>query len=111
MLAPMTRIATLWGFTCLLASLSAQQSLKGLEQRFRQEAQQLATTSSNRAQQDQLLGRHVNELRAFLKDTAKGDDRWNGRLWLADLELVRGNREDAKKVLQGMDADQAPALA
>lgn len=111
----MTRIAALFAFTSLLltlpvSSLLAQQTLKGLEARFRQEAQQIEASSPSRAQRDQLLDRHVSELRTFVQKQAKGDDRWNGRLWLADLELVRRNRDAATKVLSEIDAEQAPAM-
>jgi peroxiredoxin len=103
----MIRIATLLGFSCLLAGLSAQQTLKGLEQRFRKE---VSAKARDRAAQSKILDRHVGELRTFLKDTAKGDDRWNGRLWLADLELVRGQRDAAKTALMEIDVEQAPAM-
>lgn len=110
MMANMTRIAALCVFTFLLASLGAQQSLKNLEMRFRSEMQKLEATSPSPEDQNQLFDRHVAELRGFLKNTAKGDDRWNGRLWLAELELVRGNRPAATDVLKEIDGQQAPGM-
>tara|TARA_R110002072_G_scaffold46591_1_gene128786 strand:+ start:28585 stop:29700 length:1116 start_codon:yes stop_codon:yes gene_type:complete len=110
MLVDMTRIAAICVFTCVLASLTAQQSLKELEMRFRGEMQQLDANSPTRQQQDELFNRHVAQLRTFLQSTAKGDDRWNGRLWLAELELVRGKRQEATEVLKEIDADQAPGM-
>ncbi|MCK5941418.1 MAG: TlpA family protein disulfide reductase [Planctomycetes bacterium] len=106
----MTRIAAWIAFTCLCTALSAQQTLDALEQRFRKEVQQLAASSPSREQRDQQLDRHVAELREFVRDRARGDDRWNGRLMLADLELVRGNREAAAKALGEIDVDEAPAM-
>ena len=94
----------------MLASLTAQQTLKELEMRFRGEMQQLGAASPSRQQQDELFNRHVSELRAFLTKTAKGDDRWNGRLWLAELEMVRGKRQEAVEVLKEIDAEQAPGM-
>jgi hypothetical protein len=109
MLSHMTRIAALAALLCTLTGLTGQQTLKGLEQRFRSEAQQLGH-DADRDQRDTLLNRHIGELRTFVAKTAKGDDRWNGRLMLADLELVRGKRADASEVLKQIDADQAPAM-
>ena len=110
MLLDMTRIAAMCAFTCVLASLTAQQSLKELEMRFRGEMQQLDTKSPSRQQQDELFSRPVSELRTFLKGSAKGDDRWNGRLWLAEIEMVRGKRQEATEALKGIDANQAPGM-
>ncbi len=109
MLNTMTRIAALLAFLCTFAGLTAQQTLKGLEHRFRSEAQQLGQQAS-RDQRETLLNRHVSELRTFVAKNAKGDDRWNGRLMLADLELVRGKRADASAVLKEIDIAQAPAM-
>lgn len=109
MLDTMTRIAALLAFTCTFAGLTGQQTLQELEQRFRSEAQRLGRNAS-RDQRETLLNRHVSELRTFLTATATGDDRWNGRLMLADLELVRGKRADASAVLKQIDAKQAPAM-
>ena len=74
MLLDMTRIAAMCAFTCVLASLTAQQSLKELEMRFRGEMQRLDAKSPTRQEQDALFNRHVGELRTFIKDKAKGDD-------------------------------------
>jgi len=110
MLRTMKRIAALLAFSCLCHTLSAQASLAELEQRFRAEVRQLASSQPSRAQRDQQLDRHVDELRAFVRDAARGDDRWNGRLMLADLELVRGNRDAAAAALAAIDRDEAPAM-
>jgi len=105
----MTRIAALLAFACTFAGLTGQQTLKELEERFRSEAQQLGR-NADRDQRETLLNRHIGELRTFLTDTAKADDRWNGRLMLADLELVRGKRAEASAVLKQIDATKAPAM-
>lgn len=109
MLDTMTRIAALLAFTCTFAGLTAQQTLKGLEQRFRSEAQQLGHKAEH-DQRETLLNRHISELRTFVSKDAKGDDRWNGRLMLADLELVRGKRADAAAALKQIDMAEAPAM-
>ncbi|MFN3245049.1 MAG: TlpA family protein disulfide reductase [Planctomycetota bacterium] len=106
----MTRIAALLALSCLCTALTAQSTLAELEQRFRAEVQQLAASSPSREQRDQQLDRHVAELRKFVASTARGDDRWNGRLMLADLELVRGKREAAAEVLAAIDHNEAPAM-
>lgn len=110
MLRAMKRIAASLVLTCLCPALTAQATLAELEQRFRAEVRQLATTQPSREQRDEQLNRHVGELRAFVADRARGDDRWNGRLMLADLELVRGNREAAAAALAAIDRDEAPAM-
>lgn len=109
MLGIMTRIAALLAFTCTFAGLSAQQTLKELEMRFRNEAQGLGRTAS-REDREKLLTRHIGELETFVTKTAKGDDRWNGRLMLADLHLVRGKRAEATEALKAIDAKEASAM-
>jgi peroxiredoxin len=94
----------------LVCSVSAQDTLDELQRRFRAEAQQLAATSPSFDQRKEQLDRHVTELYRFVSDTAGGDDRWNGRLMLADLELVRGNRKAAGDALRAIDRVAAPAL-
>ena len=114
MLRPMTRIAVLFALPCLVSALTpvatAQRTLAELERRFRDEVQQLAATSPSREQRQQQLDRHVERLRAFVADEAQGDDRWNGRLMLADLELARGGRDAAAAALRGIDAAAAPGM-
>lgn len=110
MLPIMTRIAAFLALSCLCTALTAQSTLAELEQRFRSEVQKLAASSPSREQRDQQLDRHVGELRTFVSTAARGDDRWNGRLMLADLELVRGKREAAAEALAGIDNDEAPAM-
>jgi peroxiredoxin len=110
MLAAMNRTAALLVMFCSCCALAAQDTLAALEKRFRAEVQQLAAGSPSREQRDAQLDRHVDELRAFVKDTARGDDRWNGRLMLADLELVRGERPAAAAALGEIDPAEAPAM-
>lgn len=109
MLATMTRFAPLFAFTLTFAGLSAQQTLKEIEIRFRSEAQGLSRTAS-RDDRDKLLNRHISELRTFVTKTAKGDDRWNGRLMLADLHLVRGKRIEATAALKEINVAEASAM-
>lgn len=110
MLWAMIRTAAVLAITSLLPALCAQASLAELEQRFRAEVQELVSGSPTPEQQDQQLDRHVAELRSFVSERARGDDRWNGRLMLADLELVRGERDAAAKALSEIDQEEAPAM-
>lgn len=109
-IAALTRIAASLLLAGLVSGLNAQQTLRELEMRFRGEMQQLDATSPSRQQQDDLFDRHVKELRTFLSEDAAGDDRWNGRLWLTELELIRGKSQEAVEALKGIDAEQAPAM-
>ncbi|MBM3973189.1 MAG: TlpA family protein disulfide reductase [Planctomycetes bacterium] len=111
MLGHMIRAATL-SLVSLLAALPAQRTLTELQQRFVKESQALDASGGGSAgeRRDALLARHTDELRAFVADVAAGDDRWNGRLMLADLLLARRNRDAAIKALHGIDSKQAPAL-
>ncbi|MGC6488877.1 MAG: TlpA family protein disulfide reductase [Planctomycetota bacterium] len=107
----MKRTAALLALSsCLLPCLQAQATLAELEQRFRAEVRQLASSRPSREQRDEQLNRHVGELRTFVQETARGDDRWNGRLMLADLELVRGDRDAAAAALSAIDRAEAPAM-
>lgn len=93
----------------LAAPLAAQDTFAALQLKFRQEAQQLGAKQPTREQQDALLNKHIAELQTFVPRAA-GDDRWNSRLMLADLHLVRRERDLAKAVLLDIDAEQAPPL-
>lgn len=107
----MSRIpAFLFLLGSVAVSAAAQDTLSGLERRFRDEAQQLAASSPSPEQRQQQLERHAAELRAFVAERARGDDRWNGRLMLADLELARGDAKGAADALRGIDAAAAPAM-
>lgn len=110
MLGPMIRVAALSLLPLLAAALPAQKTLAELQRRFVAEAQQLDAKQPTREQRETLLARHTDELQAFVADVAAGDDRWNGRLMLADLLLARRDRDAAGKALQAIDAAAAPAL-
>jgi peroxiredoxin len=56
------------------------------------------------------LSRQIKHLATFVADEAKGDDRWNGRLMLADLQLASGDRKAAAATLKDIDDKAAPAL-
>ena len=110
MLTRMTRIAAALAISALLPALRAQATLAELEARFRAEVQELLSSSPTPEQRSRQLDRHVAELRAFVAERAKDDDRWNGRLMLADLELVRGERDAAASTLGEIDRKEAPAM-
>jgi peroxiredoxin len=90
--------------------LPAQRTLPQVQQQFVAEAQQLARGDAKAEDRDALLGRQCKALAEWLQQEAVGDDRWNGRLMLADLHLARGARDDAVAALRGIDAAAAPAL-
>ncbi|HLQ37779.1 MAG TPA: hypothetical protein VK348_08260, partial [Planctomycetota bacterium] len=93
------------------ANSPAQQNLAELQRTFESEWKQLGSGSeSNQKQRQELLQRHAGMLAQFLTDKAKGDDRWNGRLMLADLRVALADQAGAKTALQAIDAEQAPGL-
>lgn len=103
-----TSLAVVLGFANLLPA--QDETFAALQLRFRKEAQQLTVPGlPSRAEQDQLLKRHIGELAAFVA-RARGDDQWNGRLMLADLQLVAGNRDAARQTLAAIDPELAPPL-
>lgn len=110
MLLDMNRFAALLALFLSCHVALAQATLAELERRFRREVQQLSKKSPSQDEQDRQLDRHVSELRVFVAERAQGDDRWNGRLMLADLELIRGDRKAAVEALQGIDEAAAPAM-
>jgi|688.fasta_scaffold319440_2 hypothetical protein len=122
MLASMIRVAVCSLLPLLVAASPAQKTLVEVQQRFVRESQELdaaladpqrpqpADASTTRQRRDALLARHTDELRAFVTEVATGDDRWNGRLMLADLLMARREREAAIAALRGIDGKEAPAL-
>lgn len=106
----MTRfLLALLAVVSCLGGATAQRSLQDLQQKFVTESRQLGGDAT-RQQRADLLARHTKELAAFVANDAKADDRWNGRLMLADLQLANGDRDAATAALRGIDAKQAPAL-
>ena len=81
-----------------------------MQRRFSEEIQKLEATSPTPEQRSELLDRHAAELQQFLDKEAAGDDRWNGRLMLTEMQLVRGDRAAAAKVLRSIEPAQAPPL-
>lgn len=104
-------IRTLVAFVLLgsLAPLTAQQSLNDLQRRFAEQARTLGENPTREAVLA-LRGQQIASLRTFVEQTAAGDDRWNGRLMLADFQLANGDREAAGTTLQAIDTTEAPAL-
>lgn len=95
---------------CLTAMLPAQESFARLQQRFGMQWEQLQRTEQpTREQRNALMEQQERELTAFLEQ-ASGDDRWNGRLMLADIRTGRGNRAGALAALKQVDAGEASAL-
>ena len=96
-------------FLCSLAPLAAQATLADLQSTFRAEAQRQAASSATPAQRTELLNQQIAQLQKFLAE-AKGDDRWNGRLMLAEMQLVGGSRKTAAETLKTIDSKEAGAL-
>jgi peroxiredoxin len=94
---------------CLPALGVAQRTLAEVQQQFVLESQRLGPDAS-RAQRTELLQKHIGQLGTFVETEAKGDDRWNGRLMLADLNLASGDKKAGAKALQSIDPKEAPAL-
>jgi peroxiredoxin len=92
-----------------LVPLTGQQTLAELQQRFAEDARALGSEPT-RAAIDALRAQHVQLLRRFVEQTAAGDDRWNGRLMLADFQLADGDRAGAATTLRQLDTAAAPAL-
>lgn len=88
-------------------------TLQQLQQAFEQQGRAMfkdASANPTREQQQALLQRQVAELQAFVQREAKGDDRWNGRLMLADMQQMLGRREGALAALKEIDPRAAPPL-
>lgn len=104
-----TRLLNLFVTLLLTCGLAAQEDFAALQRRFRQQAQELAAQSPSREQQTQLLTRHVEELSRFVA-ASRGDDHWNARLMLADLQLAGGLRDAARSTLAALDPAQVRPL-
>ncbi|MFO1078738.1 MAG: TlpA disulfide reductase family protein [Planctomycetota bacterium] len=94
----------------LPTALAAQRALADVQRAFAAAANELAKKQPTEEQRRGLLQQQVAELGAFVQKEAAGDDRWNGRLMLADLSLGLGDRAGAMTALRGIDLDAAPAL-
>lgn len=92
------------------ALLPAQESFARLQQRFGMQWEQLQRAEApTREQRIALMEQQERELTAFLEQ-AGGDDRWNGRLMLADIRIGRGNRKGAVEALSAIDRSEASGL-
>src|SRR5262245_14317739 len=101
----------------LAATLSAQtvpalRTLADVQRAFaaQREALYAGEKTPTRDQELDLLRQQAKELDSFVVHEAAGDDRWNGRLMLADLLLGLRDREPAIAALRGIDATQAGGL-
>src|SRR5262245_27649669 len=101
----------------LAAALSCQtvpalRTLADVQHAFaaQREALYAGDKAPTRDQELELRRRQSKELESFVAHEAAGDDRWNGRLMLADLLLGLREREPAIAALRGIDATQASGL-
>lgn len=108
------RIPTLCLLPLLAAPVLAQRTFEALQNEFRAAAQKLEAQGLPREQlrerTRELQTRQIGELQKFLADEAKGDDRWNGLLMLADWQLAARDQKAAAATLQRIAKDEAPAL-
>lgn len=89
----------------------AQQTLAGLQQVFQRQFQEAQGRGGlDNETYRQMLAAQIGRLETFLKDTAKGDDRFNGRLMLVDMLYGSGDATKAKAALQQLDTLRCPAL-
>ncbi|MEO6594055.1 MAG: redoxin domain-containing protein [Planctomycetota bacterium] len=95
---------------CLSPCLSAQRTLAEIQRQFVEDLNKLGGGNPSREQRHELLGSHCKQLQSFLDSEARGDDRWNGRLMLADFQLARDDDAAAAVTLRSIDAKAAPAL-
>lgn len=98
----------------LVATATAQRTFAQLQGEFRAAAQKLEAAGlpreQLREQMQALQTRQTADLEKFLAGEAKGDDRWNGLLMLADWQLVARDKPGAAATLRKIRADEAPAL-
>lgn len=87
----------------------AQASLAELQGTFAEQLRALGRDATPEKRKE-LAGKQRAALAEFLAK-AQGEDRWNGRLMLADLSLAADDREGAKDALRGIEPAEAPALA
>jgi hypothetical protein len=111
MLRPIRCAFLFASFAPLAAPAAAQFSLPGLQQQFARQRDELYRNGAlpTQEQETALLKQQVETLQKFVAG-AKGEDRWNGCLMLADLRLGLRDRSGAKEALGDIDADAAPPL-
>lgn len=89
--------------------LAAQRSLADVQRAFVDEARQLGQEPSRSARAE-LRTKQIRTLSTFVADEATGDDRWNGRLMLADLQLANDDGAAAAATLRTIESKEAGAL-
>jgi peroxiredoxin/CheY-like chemotaxis protein len=103
------RLPLLLLLLALCPAVNAQRTLADVQRQFAAAVQRLGPRPT-REQQEELRRSLIPQLRTFLDQEAKGDDRWNGRLMLADFQLSLGDGKEAAATLRSIDAGEAPAL-
>jgi peroxiredoxin len=90
----------------------ARRSLADVQRAFAMQREQLfaGDEAPSREQELGLRRRQAGELEAFVQHEAQGDDRWEGRLMLADLQAGLRDRDAALAALRGIDHADAPGL-
>ncbi len=96
----------------LAQAVPVARTLHDVQRAFAEQRDRLYAGSAipTREQELELLRRQTAELQAFVDHEAAGDDRWNGRLMLADLSLGLRDRPTAIAALRGLDPTVAPPL-
>jgi len=91
----------------------SQGGLAALERKFRTqfaEMQERSAGAPGAEAVQELFSAQIRELQAFLADGAQGDDRFNGRLMLADRLASTGKFSEAQRALRALDSEACPAL-
>lgn len=110
--SPFFRVAAMAGFLAACASALAQSPLDELKRTFGKQRDELYAkkTLPTQAQEEALRQQQTKALEQFLAQEAKGDDRWLGAQFLAELRMQQRDREGAKQALLGIDADAASGM-
>lgn len=98
----------------LVAALAPAQGptspLRELHDAYQQDRMKLVRSGAGFEDQRELTDAFVEKLSLFLKNDARGDDRFNARLMLVDYLLSLGKRERAVTTLRALDPARAPAM-
>lgn len=116
MLGPMLRAPLLLLITSALLTTStdalAQRTLEELKRTFGAQRDELYADKKlpTQAQEEALRQQQQKALEQFLTQEAKGNDRWLGALYLAEMRMRQRDRDGAKQALLSIDAEAAPAM-
>lgn len=110
--APSFRVVAVATLFAACASALAQSPFDELKRTFDKQRDELYAKKPlpTQAQEEALRQQQTKALEQFLAQEAKGDDRWLGAQYLAEMRMQQRDREGAKQALQGIDADAASGM-